>query len=222
MRMNLWKRYGMFISGVVVSALGISLITKAGLGTSPITSLAYVLTFLFPYSLGTFTMIVNTIMFLIQMILRGKDFERIQFLQVPSALIFSVFIDAWLHLFYGWEINSYLGQILMLLSGCGFLGLGIALEVMPNVLTLPGEGLVRTIAGLTGWRFGHVKTGFDLGMVTAAAVVSFCAAGTILGIREGTVMAALLVGNISHFFIGKVSGLLGDWMPQYSEAGDAC
>ena len=40
------KRYSMFIEGVIFSALGISLITKAGLGTSPITSLAFVLTFL--------------------------------------------------------------------------------------------------------------------------------------------------------------------------------
>jgi len=40
------KRYSMFIAGVIFSALGISLITKAGLGTSTITSLAFVLTFL--------------------------------------------------------------------------------------------------------------------------------------------------------------------------------
>ena len=58
------KRYSMFIAGVIFSALGISLITKAGLGTSPITSLAFVLTFIFPHSLGEFTMLVNTVMFL--------------------------------------------------------------------------------------------------------------------------------------------------------------
>ena len=56
------KRYTMFMAGVIASALGISLITKAGLGTSPVTSPAFVLTFLFPYSLGTFTMMVNTLM----------------------------------------------------------------------------------------------------------------------------------------------------------------
>ena len=46
------KRYTMFMVGVIASALGISLITKAGLGTSPVTSPAFVLTFLFPFSLG--------------------------------------------------------------------------------------------------------------------------------------------------------------------------
>ena len=109
----------------------------------------------------------------------------------------------------------------MLLLGCVFLGLGIALEVIPNVLILPGEGLVRVIAGLTGWRFGHVKTGFDMSIVASAVVVSVLVKGQVLGIREGTVIAALIVGNISHFFIEKVSAALAGWIPDYSEATDA-
>lgn len=73
---DMFKRYGMFIAGVIFSALGISLITKAGLGTSPITSLAFVLTFIFPHTLGTFTMMVNSVMFIIQVILLGKAFQK--------------------------------------------------------------------------------------------------------------------------------------------------
>lgn len=102
-----------------------------------------------------------------------------------------------------------MGQVLMLLLGCVFLGLGIAFEVIPNVLILPGEGLVRVIAGLTGWRFGRVKTGFDMSIVASAVVVSVAVTGHVLGIREGTVIAALIVGSISHFFIEKVSAALG-------------
>lgn len=212
---DMLKRYGMFIAGVIFSALGISLITKAGLGTAPLTSLAYVLTFIFPYSLGTFTMIVNTIMFLWQVILLGKSFQKIQLLQVPSALLFSVCIDMWLSVLSGWNTGNYAGAVIMLLAGCVFLGFGISLEVIPNVLILPGEGLVRTIAGLTGWRFGRVKMGFDLSIVISAVVLSFAVEGQILGIREGTVIAALIVGNISHFFIEKVSSVLEGWIPPY-------
>ena len=212
---DMLKRYGMFIAGVIFSALGISLITKAGLGTAPLTSLAYVLTFIFPYSLGTFTMIVNTIMFLWQVILLGKSFQKIQLLQVPSALLFSGCIDMGLSVLAGWNTGNYAGAVIMLLAGCVFLGFGISLEVIPNVLILPGEGLVRTIAGLTGWRFGRVKMGFDLSIVISAVVLSFAVEGQILGIREGTVIAALIVGNISHFFIEKVSSVLEGWIPPY-------
>ena len=206
----------MFIAGVIFSALGISLITKAGLGTSPITSLAFVLTFIFPHSL------VNTVMFLIQAALLGKAFGKIQLLQLPAALLFSACIDGWMYILGFWKTGSYVGQVLMLLLGCVFLGLGIAFEVIPNVLILPGEGLVRVIAGLTGWRFGLVKTGFDMSIVASAVGVSLFFTGHVLGIREGTVLAALIVGSISHFFIEKVSNVLEGWIPDYSDAGDAC
>lgn len=216
----MFKRYGMFIAGVILSALGISLITKAGLGTSPITSLAFVLTFIFPHSLGVFTMMVNSVMFIIQAALLGKAFQKIQLLQLPAALLFSVCIDGWLRLLSYWQTGGYMGEMLMLLLGCVFLGLGIALEVIPNVLILPGEGLVRVIAGLTGWRFGRVKTGFDMTIVISAVVVSGLVMGHVSGIREGTIIAALLVGNISHFFIGKVSSALMGWIPDYSSRND--
>ena len=53
------RRYLMFFAGVVSSALGIALITLAGMGTSAVSSLAYVLTFVFPgVSLGCFTFLV--------------------------------------------------------------------------------------------------------------------------------------------------------------------
>lgn len=220
--MDYRKRYGMFAGGVIASALGISLITKAGLGTSPITSLAYVLTFLFPYSLGMFTMLVNFTFFVIQMMLQGKDFQKIQFLQLPAAVLFSAAIDGWMALLSFWEPGNYAGQIVMLLLGCICLGFGIALEVIPNVLILPGEGVVRTIAGLTGCRFGRVKMMFDLGIVIGAVVLSLAARGQVLGIREGTVIAALTVGSISHFFIGKIASVLGGWMPKYVSRGGTC
>ncbi|PJJ26704.1 YczE/YyaS/YitT family protein [Lacrimispora celerecrescens] len=219
---DMFKRYGLFIAGVIFSALGISLITKAGLGTSPITSLAFVLTFIFPESLGVFTMMVNFAMFLLQAVLLGKTFKKIQLLQLPAALLFSLCIDVWMYLLSFWKMGNYLGEALMLLFGCVFLGFGISLEVIPNVLILPGEGLVRVIAGLTGWRFGRVKTGFDLSIVISAVIVSVLVTGSVLGIREGTVIAALIVGSISNFFIDKVSGLLAGWIPAYTNTKDVC
>ena len=191
------KRYTMFMAGVIASALGISLITKAGLGTSPVTSPAFVLTFLFPYSLGTFTMMVNTLMFGLQAVILGRDFERVQLLQLPSALLFSACIDGWSRLFSFWPVRSYLSSVVVLAAGCVFLGLGIALEVVPDVLILPGEGLVRAIVRRFGLHFGHVKRAFDLILVLAAAVLSVAA----------TVAAALVVGPISHFFIGRIHSL---------------
>ena len=49
------KRYIIFIIGLYINSFGVSLITKATLGTSPISSIPYVLSLNFPFSLGQFT-----------------------------------------------------------------------------------------------------------------------------------------------------------------------
>ena len=45
---SLLRRYILFFCGVLCAALGIALITLAGMGTSAVSSLPYVLTLLFP------------------------------------------------------------------------------------------------------------------------------------------------------------------------------
>ena len=45
------KRYCIFMIGLFINSLGVSLITKANLGTSPISSIPYVLSLNFPLTL---------------------------------------------------------------------------------------------------------------------------------------------------------------------------
>ena len=103
------------------------------------------------------------------------------------------------------DTGVYLQKVLLLLAGCAALGLGVALEVVPDVLILPGEGLVRAISRRKGWDFGLVKTCFDLSLVLAAILLSVLSLGHVEGIREGTVAAAFLVGGISKFFIRHIT-----------------
>ena len=49
------KRYIIFLIGLFVNSLGVALITKANLGTSPISSIPYVLSLNYPFTLGNFT-----------------------------------------------------------------------------------------------------------------------------------------------------------------------
>ena len=86
---GLLRRYLIFLAGVLVSALGISLITLAGMGTSAVSSLAYVLTYVFPgISLGTFTFVVNCAMLGGQILVLRRKFQPIQLLQIPATFLF--------------------------------------------------------------------------------------------------------------------------------------
>lgn len=56
------KRYLVFFVGLFINSLGVSLITKAELGTSPISSIPYVLSLKFPMTLGGFTILFSLLL----------------------------------------------------------------------------------------------------------------------------------------------------------------
>jgi uncharacterized membrane protein YczE len=198
------KRYLFFIIGLSFSSFGIALVTKCGLGTSPISSLPYVLSIIFPFSLGQFTFIINVFMVGGQIIILKKEFQKIQFLQIPMTIIFSLFIDLFMTLLNSFSPVLYPAKIISLLLGCIFIALGISIQIHSNVLILPGEGLVRAISYKLKKEFGTVKTLFDTSLVVISILISIAFLGKIEGLREGTLIAALIVGSISRFFINKL------------------
>ena len=73
--MNKLKRYIIFIIGLFINSLGVSLITKASLGTSPISSIPYVLSLNYPLTLGNFTIIFSILLIVLQIIILRKNFK---------------------------------------------------------------------------------------------------------------------------------------------------
>ena len=67
---------------------------------------------------------------------------------------------------------------------------------------LPGESFVRAIVQTWNREFGSTKVCFDVSMAVIAAVLSFLLSGHLEGVREGTIVAAVLVGFIARS-IGK-------------------
>ena len=53
------RRYVLFAVSLFVNAMGIALITRALLGTSPITSVTYVLSMFTPLTIGQWTIALN-------------------------------------------------------------------------------------------------------------------------------------------------------------------
>lgn len=128
MAKNYLKRYLWFVIGIAINSLGIALITKAALGTSPISSVSYVLSLYFPLTLGQFTFLVNLIFILAQVVILKKDFALIQFLQIAVNIVFSVCIDASMTLLNWFSPNQLGSELLCLVIGCIVLGLGICIE----------------------------------------------------------------------------------------------
>ena len=113
--MSVAKRYLVFLIGLTFMALGIVLIIKSALGTSPISSIPYILSLEFPFTVGEFNFVFSTMMFLLQPLILGKRFERVQILQVPMTFIFCAFIDFFMYIFAGLIPQAYYQHLIVLL-----------------------------------------------------------------------------------------------------------
>lgn len=197
-------RYGIFLIGLFINSLGVSLITKANLGTSPISSIPYVLSLEFPWSMGVFTILFNVLLVILQLILLQKKFKPEYWLQIPVAVLFGWFIDLTMMLLGWMNPQGYLLEVVSLLIGCAVLGFGVYLEVLADVVMLPGESFVRAIVATWHTDFGITKICFDASMTVIAGVLSLIFFHGLQGVREGTIVAALLVGFLAR--------LLGRWL----------
>ena len=193
-------RYLFFALGVAINSFGIAVITKAALGTSPISGVAYVLDLAFPPTLGEFTFVINLVFIGIQIALLRRDFQPVQFLQIVVNVVFSALIDVSMAALGTFEPTGLAAQLAALLIGCTILAFGIAVEVAPNVIVVPGEGAVRAISSVSAKPFGSCKVAFDVTLVAIALVLSLAFFRGIQGLGIGTVVSALLVGRIVNLF----------------------
>ncbi len=208
--MDKLKRYCIFLVGLFINALGVSFVTKASLGTSPISSIPYVLSLEFSPSLGTFTIVFSIVLILLQILILRKNFKIANLLQIPVSIAFGYFIDLTM-MMLGWvQPQNYFIQIVALLMGCIVLGFGVYLEVLADVVMLPGESFVRAIVQTLHTNFGTTKILFDSSMTILAGILSFVFFHTLNGVREGTIVAALLVG-----FIARLFGKHLEWIKPY-------
>ncbi len=201
------KRYVIFLMGLFINSLGVSLITLADLGTSPISSIPYVLSLNFSLTLGGFTILFNILLILLQILILRRNFKPEYFLQIPVTVLFGYFIDLTMEWFSFIQPEFYWSKILYLLLGCLVLGFGVYMEVLANVVMLPGESFVRAVSSTWKTEFGVTKVAFDVSMAVIAGILSLVLAHHLEGVREGTVIAALLVGFIARIFGKKLKFL---------------
>lgn len=204
---ELIKRYIFLLVGLFVNGLGVSFITKAGLGTSPITSIPYTLSLGFTPTVGMFTLVFNIFLIILQVILLRRNFQLQNLLQLPIIALFSFFIDLTMSLLGFMQPETYAMKVVSLIVGCLILGFGVFMEMAANVAMLPGEATVRAVSDVFSTDFGKTKIAFDSSMTVIAAILSFIMFKHLDGVREGTIVAAILVGFIARLFKKYIGGI---------------
>lgn len=193
---NYVYRYLIFILGLFINSFGIVLITKSNLGTSPISGSPFVYSLYFTHlSFGMTTFIMNMIFVVLQVLLLRKDFHPIQYLQIAANFVFSAFIDISMFILAPLDPATIPARAASLLAGCLVLAAGISTEISPEVLVVPGEGIVRAISMVTYVEFGRVKVWVDTVLMIFAAISSYIFFGGLNGLGVGTITSAVLVGR---------------------------
>lgn len=222
-------RWGIYLSGLLILALGLTLNTKAGLGVSAIISVPFSISEIWNLNFGNMTLIVYTLFVAMQMILhviRNKRHEKnggealshanqvnlkltliMDALQLPLSLVFTRFLNVfntWIPdfktVYAGHFLGSLGGQFVLLALALLFTGVGAAMTLNMRIVPNPGDGIVQAIADCIGKDVGFTKNCFDLLNICITVSIGMVFAGKIVGAGIGTVCAVIAVGRVIAAF----------------------
>lgn len=194
-------RWVLTILAVILNALGVAFITRAALGTVPATSIPNVLAIVYDrFTIGGYLFVLSIIQILLQIILLKNDFHMFQLLQIVPSLVLSYFVDFFMNFLKNLPVSHYPLQLVWLLVGTLILSFSIALEVKVDLIYLPLDGMNKAIAEKTGKSFDLIKTITDCTMVAIALVIILAIRHGLYGVREGTIISALIAGYIVKWF----------------------
>jgi uncharacterized membrane protein YczE len=207
-------RYIIFTFGLTIMAFGVAFSIKAVLGTSPISSLPYVVSLLTNLTVGNATIIMHCFFILLQILILRKEYKPIQLVQLPVAFVFGYLTDFAIWCINSITVSAYWQQWIVCSVGILLVALGVSCEVTAGVVTLAGEGVVLAICHVIPIKFGYMKVIFDVTLVAVASVLSFFFLHRLEGVREGTLAAAIFVGLLAKRFNSSFMDRFCAWVIQ--------
>lgn len=182
------RRTGWLLCGLLVSAVGITMMLQANVGLEPWSVLQQGIAQTCGITYGVSSILVGAAVILIA-IACG---ERVGAGTVANILLCGIFIDTLMAL--GWIplMNGLLPGVLMLLGGLELLALGTWMYMRSALGSGPRDALMVALAR---------KTGRSVGLCRAAVDVTVILAGWFLGgqVGVGTVISALGLGTLLNF-----------------------
>ena len=190
------RRVLVYVFGLFILSLGINFAVNSDLGVSPMQSVPLVLSLITGITMGTAVFIGFSFYTLVQIPILGKEFRWYQLLQIPAAFVQGAFVDLSRLFVGGLRIPTYVGQLATLVIAIFFLASGIVIHMRANLISQPPDALVAAITKkIPNGKFHLVKIAVDSVLVVLAVALSLLFLGGIYGVREGAVIAAVLIGK---------------------------
>ena len=200
-------RFLVYIVGLFIMTLGISLSVKSNLGVSPVSSIPYTITCITGLEMGKATILFHIVLVVMQILILRKAFQMKNLLQVVVGVIFGYFTTFSNYLFSFLPTPEHMTvQLLMMLGSTVLIAVGIFFYLPADIVPLAGEGAMKAVSDTTHIAFNKVKVGFDISMVIISLISCLVALGTLGSVGVGTIIAAVLVGSV----LGVITGWFGE------------
>ena len=215
-------RLMIYLSGLLILALGLTLNTKAGLGVSAIISVSYCISLVLQLNFGDVTLGLYVVFMNIEMILHGIALKKqkslkktlvMDVLQIPLSIVFTRLLNL-----YGAFLPDLSDQAMWLRLGVLLIailltGIGAVMSLNMRLIPNPGDGIVQAIADTFHKSVGFSKNMFDLVNITIAIVIGLSVVGELSGVGIGTVLAVIGVGRsialFNHLTLHRLNELAG-------------
>ena len=186
-----------YLIGQFLISLAVILAVNADLGVSPGQCLPFVISNAFNISFSTCVTAFFLLLVLLQFLILRKDFKLKNVLQVLGSTVFGLLVDLSTRLIGSWRFESYPGRLFQLLLSVVIMAIGSAIYIDTDIVPMPAEGILLALKKVFPKRsLGTVKNIVDCTWLVLGAALSLLLLHKVIGIREGTVLAALLVGRI--------------------------
>lgn len=191
---------------IIINSLGVVLMLHSGSGISAISSVPYAFSDVFPkMTLGTWTYIFQGLLVLSLMIMR-KKFVPPYLFSFVVGFAFSEMLDV--HKVWVDVLPASIGlRVLYFVISYILLCIGIALSNRCGLPIIPTDLFPRELSDITKVKYSKIKVSFDVICLAITALMTGLILGHLDGLGVGTVLAA--------FTMGKVIGVIGDWMDQH-------
>lgn len=190
-------RFLVYIVGLFIMTLGISLSVKSNLGVSPVSSIPYTITCITGLEMGKATILFHIVLVVMQILILRKAFQMKNLLQVVVGVIFGYFTTFSNYLFSFLPTAEHMTvRLLMMLGSTVLIAVGIFFYLPADIVPLAGEGAMKAVSDTTHIAFNKVKVGFDISMVVISLISCLVALGTLGSVGVGTIIAAVLVGSV--------------------------
>ena len=191
------KKVLIYCLGLFTVALGVSFSVKSDLGVSPVNSIPYVISLFTGIEQGKCVTAIFICFIGLQFVISPKTFSVKNLLQIIGSTVFGYFVTAANQLTVGIPgCTNYPMRLIYLFISMVLIAIGVSLYMKPALLPLPAEGIMQSLVDRFGIKFPNAKSGVDTSMVIVATILSFVCFGKLNGVREGTIIAALGIGQL--------------------------